>query len=942
MAKKQLLLVDADPRSVRVLEVSLKKSGYSVTTASDGADALAKIDFSAPDLILSDTRLPRLDGYELVRRMKDRPEHAHIPVVFLTSQKSIEDKIRGLELGVEDYLTKPIFVRELIARVNLLLARRTQERMATAMPMSRRTRLSGSLEDMGVVDLLQTFEISRKTGVGKIGNGRREARIYFRDGKVVDAELGRLRGEEAVYRALIWTAGTFEVEFSPIDREDIIPTSTQGLLMEGMRRVDEWGRLLEQLPPLATIFEVDHEQLVERLNEIPDDLNGILRLFDGKRTLLDVIDDSPFEDLSTLSTITKLFFEGLLVISSHTPPAEDDVVPSEEQPVTSARPERWSVPSDEDVVPEYSSEPRLPAEPATPSWRPSAPPLALPGEPSVPPETLPGLSPRRDGGQSDAEFAASEQPSAERSRPRVVMPSVHEAAPVPVVSPSPFDARQAHRTHAGLGPLVPAELLSVPPQLAGEQVAEPSSPVKSAPAAAPPVSAPLESKPVEPKPFAPMQEEQRTLADSPDARAAAAAAQAQTGQQESRVASTARETPQARGHEGKVIPFPARKDEEAAASDASALVAEAAEAEEEAPISAAPNTPPMPHVVASQQAAKAQAEAHAQAAVPKRTTEPMRTLGGGEPTVREPALERRRERDERLVGGQTLSLGSGLPPEVATASEPAPSAPTPPALPAASLQGTQRLGSGGTQMLDARPQAAPTAALGATIKGGHEEAEKPASKGSRGDGAHDEHDDFFDAGEQGLYEGGHGQGQGARHQVLDEDLEEADVPRVIVRTPEQEMRRNRMMRVVGIVVGVVLGVLVFAVVGRGRGGADDAKKDAAKAAEQPATPPTVAAPPPPAQVTPPPPAPEPAAVTPPPPPPEPAPEAAPPAEKPATVEKPAEKPAPAAPRPEAAAPRPRPAPEPAAPKPAPAQPKPAAPTGPAVPAGKPPTVSFPD
>ena len=569
------------------MEVSLKKSGYSVTTASDGADALAKIDFSAPDLILSDTRLPRLDGYELVRRMKDRPEHAHIPVVFLTSQKSIEDKIRGLELGVEDYLTKPIFVRELIARVNLLLARRTQERMATAMPMSRRTRLSGSLEDMGVVDLLQTFEISRKTGVGKIGNGRREARIYFRDGKVVDAELGRLRGEEAVYRALIWTTGTFEVEFSPIDREDIIPTSTQGLLMEGMRRVDEWGRLLEQLPPLATIFEVDHEQLVERLNEIPDDLNGILRLFDGKRTLLDVIDDSPFEDLSTLSTITKLFFEGLLVISSHTP-SEEDVVPSEEQPVTSARPERWSVPSDEDVVPEYSSEPRLPAEPATPSWRPSAPPLALPGEPSVPPETLPGLSPRRDNNQLEAEFAASEQPSAERSRPRVVMPSVHEAAPVPVASPSPFDARQAHRTHAGLGPLVPAELLSVPPQVEGEApAAEPSAPVASAPVAsapavsapvaAPPASAPLESKPASARPFAPMQEQQRTLADSPDARAAAAAAQAQAGQQESRIASTARESPQARAQEGKVIPFPARKEDEVAGPDASALVAESAD-----------------------------------------------------------------------------------------------------------------------------------------------------------------------------------------------------------------------------------------------------------------------------------------------------------------------------------------------------------------------------
>ena len=327
MAKKQLLLVDADPRSVRVLEVSLKKAGYSVTTATDGQDALAKIEFSTPDLILSDTRLPRLDGYELVRRLKEHAEFAQLPVVFLTSQKSIEDKIRGLELGVEDYLTKPIFVRELIARVNLLLARRTQEKMATSMPTSRRTRLSGSLEDMGVVDLLQTFEVSRKSGIARISDGRRETRVFFRDGKVVDAELGRLRGEEAVYRALIWISGSFEVEFCPVANEDIIPTSTQGLLMEGMRRVDEWGRLLEQLPSLKTIFEVDHEQLVERLNEIPDELNGILRLFDGKRTLIDVVDESPFEDLSTLSTITKLYFEGLLVIGQAAP--DEDVVPSE-------------------------------------------------------------------------------------------------------------------------------------------------------------------------------------------------------------------------------------------------------------------------------------------------------------------------------------------------------------------------------------------------------------------------------------------------------------------------------------------------------------------------------------------------------------------------------------------------------------------------------------
>jgi DNA-binding response OmpR family regulator len=327
VAKQKLLLVDADPRSVRVLEVSLKKAGYSVTTAMDGLDALAKIESLTPDLVLSDTRLPKLDGYTLVRKLKERLEWSLIPIVFLTSQKSIEDKIRGLELGVEDYLTKPIFVRELLARVNLLLARRTQENIAANNKSSMtggRTRFTGSTQDMAVVDLLQTFEVSRKSGVVHLRSGEHEAHIYFRDGKVVDAELGRLRGEEAIYRSLIWNEATFEVEFKAIPNEDIIDGSTQALLMEGMRRVDEWGRLCEQLPPLSTLFEIDHTQLLERLNEIPDELNGILRLFDGRRTLSDVVDDSPFEDLSTLSTITKLYFEGLLVlrpIEEHEPVA---------------------------------------------------------------------------------------------------------------------------------------------------------------------------------------------------------------------------------------------------------------------------------------------------------------------------------------------------------------------------------------------------------------------------------------------------------------------------------------------------------------------------------------------------------------------------------------------------------------------------------------------
>ena len=749
MAKKQLLLVDADPRSVRVLEVSLKKAGYSVTTASDGADALSKIEFSIPDLILTDTRLPRLDGYELVRRLKEHAEFAQLPVVFLTSQKSVEDKVRGLELGVEDYLTKPIFVRELIARVNLLLARRTQEKMATSMPTSRRTRLSGSLEDMGVVDLLQTFEISRKSGVARINDGRRETRVYFRDGKVVDAELGQLRGEEAVYRSLIWISGTFEVEFCPVSREDIIPTSTQGLLMEGMRRVDEWGRLCEQLPSLKTIFEVDHEQLVERLNEIPDELNGILRLFDGKRTLIHVVDESPFEDLSTLSTITKLYFEGLLVIGQAAP---EEVVPSEtEARAESLPPEVDTEPYDyDDVVPDRSSEPRLPvSDVLAPSWRPSAPPLS---GLSQPPVTVPGLR---------APDLGSPIPPDRNGRSRVVMPSVQQAAePAPEAAPG-FDARAMYRTHSGLGP-------SGSKADPGADAARPAA-----------VS---------------------SHTDAQDTRAAAVAAL------EVAEPSSTREAV-ARLVEGKVIPFPApRKEDELG----EATVVHSPAVDEVAP-PAPPEAEPAPAARASTQSlADAVRESAAAAAgeavppTPASEVEPAVPAAAGDlrvtlasasvPTEHEPAAARRAEPSADSAATAIVSSPGSVDepretkqaPALAEPSAPAPLAPTSKPEPASEAQSGHQ------------PAAAAALQLAADTESGS---------------AEDVHDEFFSAGEAGSYAGGPISAvPGALDESHDPDFDDLSGQgrASILRTPEQEARRERNIKMVSGLVGVGLAIACVA------------------------------------------------------------------------------------------------------------------------------------
>ena len=114
--------------------------------------------------------------------------------------------------------------------------------------------------------------------------------------------------------------GQFDVQFVPVERAERIEVSTQGLLLEGMRRLDEWGRMLEQLPSLETVFEIDYRQLAERLSEIPDEVNGLLRLFDGRRSLARVVDDSDFEDLAALGIISKLYFEGLIREFGSTPP----------------------------------------------------------------------------------------------------------------------------------------------------------------------------------------------------------------------------------------------------------------------------------------------------------------------------------------------------------------------------------------------------------------------------------------------------------------------------------------------------------------------------------------------------------------------------------------------------------------------------------------------
>ncbi len=143
MDLRTILLVEDEETLSRALEYSLGKEGYGVLTASDGAQGLAMAREARPDLLLLDIMLPTMDGFEVCRILR---KEMNLPILLLTAKVDEVDKIVGLELGADDYLTKPFSMRELLARVKALLRRVEMDRTDNAQPPVPELLVSDGLE----------------------------------------------------------------------------------------------------------------------------------------------------------------------------------------------------------------------------------------------------------------------------------------------------------------------------------------------------------------------------------------------------------------------------------------------------------------------------------------------------------------------------------------------------------------------------------------------------------------------------------------------------------------------------------------------------------------------------------------------------------------------------------------------------------------------------
>ena len=302
-----MLLVDDSRMILEMIYDFFTPHGWLVDAAPNARKALALLESHAPpDVIVTDILMPEMDGWTFFEEVRGRPRFARIPVVFLTTETELTQRLRGFHMGADDYLTKPFDVEELHARVTRLVEQR--QALDRARATGDDALISGSVKHLSLADLLQILALNGKDGVVELRERKREGRIVFEKGSLVHAECGSVRGEKALYRMLGWSSATFRLvsrRGDSVERTVEMPTSN--VLMDGLVSLDEWNRWRPILPPSEYRVELD-----PGLESPPGDEDAtraevdVLRRARAGMSVGDILDQSPFPDAELAEALCTL------------------------------------------------------------------------------------------------------------------------------------------------------------------------------------------------------------------------------------------------------------------------------------------------------------------------------------------------------------------------------------------------------------------------------------------------------------------------------------------------------------------------------------------------------------------------------------------------------------------------------------------------------------
>ncbi len=296
--QRKILIAEPDLDAVRPVTKALRTRGYHVHYARDGSKALEVAVLRHPDLILFDEQCPLIEVRSFVQILQTNPRTSDIPVLVSTSG--------GLQLnGLRaDVVRKPFDLDEVLSRVEQLCQRVEMARQLKG--DGRQT--EGGLAQLPLTDLLQILSVNHRTGRLVLSNGAEQGELALAVGRPINARIGRVEGEKALFRLVGWREGTFVFHPGPAADRALISRAMEDALMEGMRQTDERARLLATLPPLDQALALTPG--AAELAEPTPATRELTLLMDGPRRLDELLDLAGSPDLELLAAVKTLLDAG--------------------------------------------------------------------------------------------------------------------------------------------------------------------------------------------------------------------------------------------------------------------------------------------------------------------------------------------------------------------------------------------------------------------------------------------------------------------------------------------------------------------------------------------------------------------------------------------------------------------------------------------------------
>jgi CheY-like chemotaxis protein len=319
---KKILVAESDKKVAAALKNTLKARGYEVVIATDGPTALNKAISEMPGMTILSVDLPSIDGIKLSQILRSNPRTEPIPIIFL-SESDIQ--IAHFHRHRDSLFIKPINADEVAARVYSYFGRveKTKE-------VSKEGKMiEGGLSEISLPDLLQMFHMNRKEGRLSLINNSKKGDVFIHNGNIVDAALGEVEGEKAMFRLLTWREGRFKFLPTNVTVPQKITRPTDSLIMEGLRQFDEWESLKDKFPPMDAHLNIliDPSTLPKGLRPITQEIFLLLEFYSR---VSDIIDRNTFPDYEVMRTVMTLLNKGIIGIAKEKGREARPILPKED------------------------------------------------------------------------------------------------------------------------------------------------------------------------------------------------------------------------------------------------------------------------------------------------------------------------------------------------------------------------------------------------------------------------------------------------------------------------------------------------------------------------------------------------------------------------------------------------------------------------------------